>query len=210
MQIWDLLNSHKKGELSYQDSVSLFFDLYPEKKRSLASLLEFENEMSRERINEGLETKFNELQVNQKTNELKQFVPSIHEQNKINLEILPAELRERHGKLSPIISKISMLNARLDLFKSDEDRYLAAKEAVELWQERQSIFDEIDDFMEPGKKKEPEPITELKPDITKNYKNEHELRLLRSQRTKLKEKTHRKADYDRVCARIAEIEKERY
>ncbi len=213
MELWDLLCSHKEGNLSFADSVSLFFKIYPEKQRTLATFFETEDQISWKKLNTSLTEKYEQLDANRQKNELIRFTPLTHRNAGVNVEILPEELRTEHGRLGPIIRKMSRLHARLDLISTDEDRYHVAKEIVELATERRAIWTAIDDFIDNGKvSTTPESVKRLPVDknLTKDYVAEDKLRKLRSNRSKWKKMPHRKADYDRVCKEIEEIEGKRY
>jgi hypothetical protein len=215
MEIFEKLQKYKEGNLSYRDSVTLFFTIYPEKESALRDFLSSEDTFSRKKIKEGLQAKFDELVAIQEANNFKSFETKVRS---INVSLLPEDLRKEHAKLSPLIREVSMNHARLDMCSTDEQRFELAKNIVTKWRIRQGIFDQIDRFNATGQV--PVQVELLisgaqkpvKPLITveRDYKLEDDIRKLRVQRSKLKNKPHRFADYEKVCADIKSLEALRY
>jgi len=211
MDVWVCLVKYKNGTLSYKESVSLYFQLYPQS--SLRSFFEVEDRHSRKKLKEGLETKYKEFEANVSQNSFKSFTASKNAKKAINLEALPEELRTEYARLSPIIREICSLHARLEYFPDDKTRYEAAKRIVELSAQRRMIFTRIDTFQETGTdpmRKIDSPAIKLPAKLEKNYETEYQLKLLRSQRSKLKNNPRRIAEYQAVCKQITELLNKRY
>lgn len=211
MLVWDLLVQHKEGSLSYKDGVALFLDLYPTKK-TLLSFFETEDAISRKKLNALLMEKYQELAKNREENNFQSFAPSKHKNNPINLENLPAELRKEYAKLGPLIREISNLHARLFNCATSDLRKPIAFKIVELSAQRRGIFFKIDSYHETGKVIEAEKLEKVETPASaeKNYKLEYELKLLRSQKSKLKDKPNRIEEFNAVVKKINEILKKRY
>lgn len=211
MEIWDLLQKQKEGKLSYKDSVTLFFTLWPEKK-SLKSFFAKEDLYSRRKLKKELGAKYDELYQIQEQNKFVDFAISKHRNNKIDVAKLPSDLRVEHAKLSPIIREISSLHARLYNCADDAQRYTLAYRICGLVRQRREIFNKIDEFTATGKVTKPLelPTIRVKPGIEKDYKVEYELKLLRSQRTKLAKNPRRLPELNEVIKKINELEGKRY
>jgi len=212
MEVWDLLQKQKEGKLSYKDGVTLFFTLWPEKKKSLASFFTKEDVYSRRKLKKELGAKFDELQAIQQQNNFVDFSISKNRNNPIDLSKLPTALRKEHARLGPIIREIASLHARLYNCSTDSQRYEYAWHIVELVAERRAIFTKIDEFNATGRVTEQLQHQNIRavPNIEKDYKVEYELKLLRSQRTKLKKNPRRVHELNEVIKKIFELEKNRY
>lgn len=123
----------------------------------------------------------------------------------INVEALPPHLKAEYYKLSPIIREIAATNPTLIHLKTNEARYDSAKRILELVEKRKAIFVRLEYYQENGKD-HPfyEPIiTEVKPIGPVSFFEAHyHLKLLRSQKSKLKKKPNRLGDYEKVCNEI--------
>lgn len=125
----------------------------------------------------------------------------------IDKNSLPDSLKKDHEKLGPIYTKMQNLHPRLELLNSDDERKDYALEILRLAQQRRGIFTRIDYFKEHGKEMPtPEKVKQEQPLPTDYFQIQHALKLLRTQRSKLKDKEHRAADYLAVCTKIDELE----
>lgn len=213
MEIFDLLKKHDKGELTYKESVALFFSIYPQKKSALASFFEVEDSFALKKLNDGLNQKLIELETNTQHNSFKTFLPSVMaHQGRINVDVLPTQLREEYARLSPIIREIAHLHARLENALSNNHRYHLCKKIVDLTKERRSILNKVDEFNATGTYTEPIKVVKQKLDTSRpiNYEVLNKIHLLRSRRSKLKNKPEKVAEYNRVVEEINALEAQRY
>jgi hypothetical protein len=210
MDFWKLLCLHADGKLPYADGVRLYFYFNP--GSPLTEFFKKEDRYSRKKIKECLDAKFEAFSHNKSTNDFKSFGVSKFK-GKINLELLSEELRLEYAKLSPIIRKMAALHARLYHCTNNEQRYAIAFEIIELAMERRFIFIRVDAYLSSGEDPVKKPVVVLpkqKIDLPKNYEFEYELKLLRAQRSKIKNNPRRIHDYNAVCERIAFLTKNRY
>ncbi len=162
-------------------------------------------------------TKFNNSKLLSEIQKIADANPEIFIQGgkrKIDRAMLSQELQIEFDKLQSLIQAISWGNSRLDLIQNDLDRYNCAAEILNNVQARRMIFMRIDHFIDHGTdlvKK-----SAVKIPVIKTLSEDKELRklqlreeliLLRAQRSKLKMKAHRVADYNKVLTRIEQIEK---
>jgi hypothetical protein len=177
-----------------------------------------ENEVLKNLLKRG-PTKFNFEKLRSEIQELAKSNPEIYlpgaQKRKINRADLPDFLKLDYDKLHSLIQTISHHHSRLDLIQNNTDRYNCAATILNATEERRRIFQRIDHFIQHGSDlviKESSKILEVKvlsedPEVRK-LQLKNELILLRSQRTKLKNKPHRVADYNKAVSRIEEIERE--
>lgn len=209
MVVWDLLVKYKEGNLSYKESVALFFTIWPEKQH-LKSVFEHQDAVSRKKLNTELLKKYQELAEHQQKNDFKTFTQPA--KAPIRLEMLPEELRTAYHRNVQITKEIAYLRGKLFALQTPEERYPIADRIVSLAAERTANYRQIDEFVEKGcyTKKEEIVHTRIDPTIPKNYQIEYELKLLRSRRTKLRSNPARLDEYNAVVKKINELEKQRY
>lgn len=211
MELWDLLEKQHKGDLSYAEGVVLFVSISP--RSPLVSFFKVEDRHSRKKLKALLEEKYQELLRNRTENNFIGFGVASRKNKPINLEILPAELRKEYSRLSPLIRQISSLHARLYNCSTDAQRYKIARELIGLVADRRAIFYRVDSFLETGTDPQaivlskPEPI---RPGLEKNFQVEYELKLLRAQRSRLKDNPRRAVEYKEIIQKIKELESKRY
>lgn len=213
MELWNLLLEHKKGDLSYNDSVALFFQIYPEKEISLKSFLETEDDHSWKRVKKGLDEKIHELEVNQVQNKFRDVTHSVYKDNPINPELLPLELRKEYSDDRPaLFRERSQLHARLELVKDQQKRYEMADRIVTLTAQIRAIHNKVDEFMASGKvlKKEIVKREPVDPTKLKNFEIENEIRLLMSRRSKAKDKPEKLEEFNELERQIKELRDKRY
>jgi hypothetical protein len=162
-------------------------------------------------------TLFNKKKLRSEIEAISKNIPAaegiVLEKSKIDKAKLPEHLQIEFNKLHGLIQTISHQHSRLDLIQNTEDRYQACKLIIAAVEERRSIFQRIDHFNATGHdliKKEirkPEVNKELSADPElRKFQLKEELRLARSQRSKLKNKPTRIAAYNAIVKRIQEIE----
>lgn len=203
MEILHLIELFLKGEKDYAYGVELYSKIGT--SNSLKKLFASgEDDYSREKLTAELETFANSLKANTVKNKFQSFTAP--KKKPIDISILPANLRAEHAKLGPIIREMASLHAKLELFSSDELRYEAAEKIIELAKARRIIFTRLDYFSENGKdhpmfvsQPSEEPVSEPVLDFASALKK---IKLLRSQRTKLKDRPDRYDDYVRICNEI--------
>lgn len=116
---------------------------------------------------------------------------------------LPAPIAIEQKKLGNLIGQMSHLHAKLEEVQTDKERCELAAQIVEMADTRRSIFNRIDTYKSTGNDLTPSQKTIETPKEINPFK---ELALLRSQRSKLKNKPNRVADYNKVVERISELE----
>lgn len=178
---------------------------------ALKKLLETgEDDYSRDKLKSEFEKIASGLQSNKEENNFKSFTKSKNE-GSFKVELLPANLREEYHKLRPIIGEIRNLHAKLPMYSTKEERFNTASRIIELVHKRRIIWDRIDYFKEHGADHPiyQVPVVVEAPEVVATkitlLEAKHKLRLLRSQRTKLRDKIHRFEDYTRVCKEIDEL-----
>ncbi len=201
----------------------LFAHTWLNSKRDYKSGLEFYNKYG---INEALKkllslglTHFNaskllsEIQSIAKANP-EVFLPGI-QKKKIDRAILPIELQTEFDKLQGLIQTISHHHSRLDLIQLDADRYNCAATILNAVEQRRFVFQRIDHFLQHGSDLIRNEPVKIKPveilsenEELRKLQLKQQLILLRAQRTKLKIKPHRVADYNDVLDKIDKIEKQ--
>lgn len=213
MEIWDLLKSHNQGTLSYQDGVALFFRLWPNKE-ALRPFFSKEDRFSRQRLNTALNEQFVAMQAMHKQNAFGKFSVPVHKTKGLDVTKLPAELRTEYALQGNRIREISQLHARLFNCSTDDQRLDLCRKIYELTLERRGTFNHVDDYLATGSLPAAVPVPEerpkLPPEAPKLFDVEYRLKLLRTQRSKLKSKPNRAAEYEKVCSEIVELEKKRY
>lgn len=212
MEIWDLLQSHNRGTLSYADGVALFFRLWPQKEALRRFFLK-EDKFSRQKLNAALNEKFLEISATKSQNDfIKASVP-VNTQKPVLVDKLPIELRQEYALQGLRIREISSLHARLFNCSTDDQRLDLCRRIYHLTMERRATFNKVDAYESTGivpvVPVAPERVT-LPPDAPKQFDVEYKLKLLRSRRSKLKNKPNRAAEYAAVVSEIIELEKKRY
>jgi hypothetical protein len=126
----------------------------------------------------------------------------------INVEKLPPHLKTEYYKLAPIIREIAATNPTLIHLKTKEARFESAGRILDLVEKRKAIFVRLEYFQEHG---EDHPYYKpLIEEIEVNnrisyYEAQYKLKILRSQKTRLKKKPARLKDYEKVCIEIDEM-----
>lgn len=207
--ILDKINAYQSGEYTWGQSIELLNELFPEKKKLISILFKVDDHFSRSKIEEWVSSKNAELLSNiQAAN----FNTSLPPKAKINLELLPADLRNEYLKQNARIREISSLHARLYNCSTNSHRLELSKRIISLVSERQSVFDRVDAFMASGNDIKPEEFKNQRaiPGIEKNYEVEYKLKLLRTRRTKLAKNPARITELNQVIKQIKELESNRY
>jgi uncharacterized protein YihD (DUF1040 family) len=207
--VWELLHAHHQGNLSYKDSVALFFTLFPE-KTGLKSFFATKDRFSEKKLNTELANKYQELEKNQEANNFVNYTKSKFPA--IDLTKLPPELRQERENLKVVFRELTWSHARLVACTDDKKRYELAKRIVELVAQRQEIFNKTDEYLATGKFTKPieHETIKLVPGIQRDYEVENKLRLLRTQRSKLKNKPNKVHQLNEVIKQIQELETKRY
>ena len=212
MEIWPLLLLHAQGKLSYAQGVEIYHFCHP--SSPLKDFYKVEDRYSRRQLKTFLDQKYEALSKNKQANTFKSFGVSKYALSKINLEILPEDLRIAHARLSPLIREISSLHSRLFNCTSDLQRYEVCLKMYPLIIERRLIFSRIDQYVLTGTdilKKTPDTVQVKKmPDLPMDYEVEYNLKKLRVQRSKLKKNPRRIEEYNQVCAQINELLSKRH
>jgi hypothetical protein len=211
MEIWPTLLKHQSGKLSYKESVELFFTINP--ASPLSDFFKVEDRYSKRKLKAALDAKFEELSHNKEVNDFSSFAVSKNRDQKINLEILPAELRDEYAKQGPRIRKISFLHTKLYSCQSDQERYELAEEIMALVRDRRSTFSRIDTYISSGNdqsKIEETPVQKIRPELKRNYEVEYQIKLLRTQKTKLSKNDRRLPEYQEVCKKLNQLLEKRY
>lgn len=218
MPIWDLLQRHKEGSLTYQEGVALFFQLWPSRKY-LESFFTKEDAHSRKILNTALTQEYAKqaaliLPAAQMPPPPPQSngpaVASLGPQKRINAALLPAELQLQYARLSPIIREIAHLRGGLFVAPNKHQRYLLADKIIRLARQRRAIFNQIDAWQQTGKFI-PEANFERAKKVPRgtNYEIEHQLQKLRTRRSKLKRNPARLAEFNAINEQIKALEKQR-
>lgn len=209
MEILVSIQEYLNGNMPYNEAVLLYNRIGT--SSAIKKLLESgEDDYSRDKLKAEFQKIVSNLQANKEENNFKSFTKSKNE-GAVQVELLPANLREEYHKLRPIIGEIRNLHAKLPMYSTKEERFDTAKRIVELVAKRRIIWDRIDYFKEHGVDHPiyQAPVIVEAPAETATkitlFEAKHKLNLLRSQRTKLKNKIHRFEDYTRVCKEIDEL-----
>lgn len=189
MEISDKLDKYFAGDLSYQESVDLFFTVYPEKRDALENFLAAEDEFSRKKIRTGLEEKRDELARIPEQNKYHSFTVPKHQANPLDVSKLPEVLRKEHARLSPVIRELSEHHSLLRYEKlTNAERLAICNKMMPLIRERRRIWTRIDHFTETGVildaiTHSPEPIDYSR---ARDFEKEDKIRKLMSRRSKAK------------------------
>lgn len=212
MLLWDKLKQYQEGNLSYNEQVSLFFEFYPEKRSALESFFKNNDQFSRNRLNKGLQEKIQEQEAKQKENSFKNFSRNADRKKKINVELLPDELRKEYNRLGPLIGEIAHSHARLYYCSTNEQRFEVAKVIIHKGRQMRAIWQQLDEFESTGKVSEVCTVVIEKVDPTrlKNFEAEHQLKLLRARRSKAKNDPSKKALLDSINKEIEHWNSKRY
>lgn len=200
MEILVLIQSYLNGDLSYQQGVAIY-QKYGENSALKKLFAQGEDDYSIKKLHKELLEIEKRLSATVKSNSFKTFTES-KLKGKINVEILPTHLRELYHKRIQLIREIALLHSRLPLYPNDAERLAAAEKIVSLVEERRVIFTRCDYFMEHGRDHPSYELVEVEPVKTTGisfYEAQYKLKLLRSQKSKLKDKPKRADDYKKIC-----------
>lgn len=207
MEILVLIKKYLDGNLPYLAGVKI----YQERGSSstLKTLFRTEDDFSRKKLRSELQAIYNSLQVSSPEPETGYTSYSVSKKKgTIRVEILPEYLKVEYFKLSPIIREAAHLHSKLPLFQTNDERLETVREIIKLIRKRRQIFARCDHFMETGQD-QIATVTEVSETMEKISFPQamNKIRLLRSQRSKLKNKPHRQEDYKIVCKQIESLEK---
>lgn len=208
MEILVLIDRYLKGDLDYNQGVSLY-----KKAGDNAALKKMfssgEDDYSIKKLKQELQKIADKLKAAAATTSFKSFTES-KLKGKVKVEILPTHLRELYHKRISLIRETALLHNRLPLYANDAERKVAADRIIELVEERRSILIRCDYFMEHGQD-HPSYIIIEKPEVVSTnvnyYEAQYKLKLLRSRKSKLKDNVARHADFVNVCEQIVNLEK---
>ncbi len=208
--ILEKINAYHSNQLTWEESVELLLALYPQKSKLISLLFKKRDQYSEGKMRAWVSEKESELKDNAAKANFN--TPSQSTKPKINIEILPDELREQYLLQGARIREISSLHARLYNCCTEAQRFEFAKRIINLSDERQAVWNRVDSFMATGNDIQPLQHTNQRAikGLEKDYKAEYELKLLRTRRTKLKGKPSRVDEYNEVVKRIRELESNRY
>lgn len=199
VEILVLIQQYLNGDLSYKQGVAIY-----QKHGDNAALkklfLQGEDDYSIKKLHSELEVIEKRLQANVDSNKFKSFTES-KLKGKVNIEILPAHLRELYHKRIQLIREIALLHSRLPLYANDNERYDAANKIVSLTEERRIIFTRCDYFMEHGKDHPAYAMVEVEPPVTEGvsyFEAQYKLKLLRSRKSKLENNPKRQDDFKQL------------
>lgn len=204
VEILVLIQQYLNGDLSYKQGVAIY-----QKHGDNAALKKLftqgEDDYSIKKLHSELQVIEKRLQANVDSNKFKSFTES-KLKGKVNVEILPAHLRELYHKRIQLIREIALLQSRLPLYPNDNERFEAAKRIVSLTEERRVILTRCDYFMDHGKDHPAYAMVEVeKPKTTgvTYFEAQYKLKLLRSQKSRLKDNPKRAADFQNICDEIS-------
>ena len=211
MKIEKLLVQHQEGNLSFTDTVALFFMIWPEKKKALESFFEHEDQFSWKKLNEEINKKIAEQELKQPNESFKSFAPSKHLSNPIRVELLPDELRLEYNNRPPLFRRRAQLHARL-VHLDNPELTKAAAEIVDLSAQIFAIHTKVDTFFETGEvlKNQTEKPAPIDPTALKDHKIEYDLKLLRARRSKAKSNPAKLQEFNLLDKQIKELEGKRY
>jgi hypothetical protein len=198
------IEAYINGQLSYQEAVDIYNQIG--KNSALKTIFSTgEDSYSRKK----LKAEFKAILDAQKP------TFEIHSQPKkkasIDVSKLPSHLKKEYYKLAPIIREIAATNPTLIYLPDDKARFESAKRIIELVDARREIYARLDYFVEHGVDHPLYANTHEVENTDENqlsyYQAQYELKLARSQRSKLKGNKKRLGDYDAICKRITELEK---
>lgn len=197
------IEEYLKGNLSYKEGVELYKQYGT--NNTLKTLFAGEkDDYTVSKLKKELQSILENRKQIKEVSNFKVFSPS-KKRATINVEALPPHLKTEYYKLSPIIREIAATNPTLIHLKNDEARYDSANRILELVEKRKAIFQRLEYFQEHGKDHpfyEP-PRTEIKPAGNVSlFEAHYRLKLLLTQRSKLKKKENRVDDYMKVCSEI--------
>ena len=197
------IEEYLKGNLSYKEGVELYKQ-YGTNKTLKALFAGEKDDYTVSKLKKELQLILDNRKEIKEVSDFKVFSPS-KKRATINVEALPPHLKTEYYKLSPIIREIAATNPTLIHLKNDEARYVSANRILELVEKRKAIFQRLEYFQEHGKDHpfyEP-PRTEIKPAGNVSlFEAHYRLKLLLTQRSKLKKKENRVDDYMKVCSEI--------
>lgn len=197
------IEEYLKGNLSYKEGVELYKQ-YGTNKTLKALFAGEKDDYTVSKLKKELQSILDNRKEIKEVSDFKSFSPS-KKRATINVEALPPHIKTEYYKLSPIIREIAATNPTLIHLKNDEARYVSANRILELVEKRKAIFQRLEYFQEHGKD-HPfyEPLrTEIKPAGNVSlFEAHYRLKLLLSQRSKLKKKENRVDDYMKVCSEI--------
>ena len=188
------IEEYLKGNLSYKEGVELYKQ-YGTNKTLKALFAGEKDDYTVSKLKKELQLILDNRKEIKEVSDFKVFSPS-KKRATINVEALPPHLKTEYYKLSPIIREIAATNPTL---------IHSANRILELVEKRKAIFQRLEYFQEHGKDHpfyEP-PRTEIKPAGNVSlFEAHYRLKLLLTQRSKLKKKENRVDDYMKVCSEI--------
>jgi hypothetical protein len=204
VEILVLIQQYLNGDLSYQQGVAIYTK-YGDNATLKKMFADAEDDYSIKKLHKELQAIEKRLKLNADNNAYKSFTQS-KLKGKINVEILPTHLRELYHKLSSLIREMALLHSRLTLYPTDAERFEASAKIIELSEERRIIFTRCDYFMEHGKDHPAYALIEVEEPQTTGisyFEAQYKLKLLRSQKSKLKDNPKRAADFQKICEEIS-------
>jgi len=203
VEILVLIQQYLNGDLTYKQGVAIY-----QKHGDNAALkklfLQGEDDYSIKKLYSELQAIETRLKANNTNNAFKSFTES-KLKGKVNVEILPAHLRDLYHKRIQLIREIALLHSRLPLYPNDTERLAAASKIVDLTEERRIIFTRCDYFMEHGKDHPAYALVEVEPPVTEGisyFEAQYKLKLLRSRKSKLEKNPKRLDDFNQLLEDI--------
>lgn len=209
MEILVSIEKYLAGDMPYSEAI-LLYDQIGNNGALKKLFATGEDDYSVSKLHSEFKNILAGLQSNSSQNSFKTFATPKNN-GTLQVELFPEKLRIEYAKLRPIIAELSNLNAKLELYPTNEERFEAAAKIYILAKKRRAIWDRVDYFKEHGADHpmyQDEITEEYIPEKQKVtlFEAKYKLGLLRSQRTKLTGKQHRYNDLVAIHAEIEELE----
>lgn len=204
VEILVLIQQYLNGDLSYQQGVAIYTK-YGDNNALKKLFADGEDDYSIKKLHRELQEIEKRFKANVDSDKFKSFTES-KLKGKVNEAILPAHLKTLYYKRIQLIREIALLHSRLPLYPNNEERLVAASKIVDLTEERRVIFTRCDYFMDHGKDHPAYALVEVEEPKTNGvsyFEAQYKLKLLRSQKSKLKNKPNRAADLQKICDEIS-------
>ncbi len=217
------IEQYVSGNLSYEEGVEIFNKV--SNNNGLKTVFALgEDDYSREKLRSEFQAILSKQQpvvIDGTTQSAASFIASASKfesftvskkKGSIDIQKLPPTLLAEYYKLSPIIREMASFHSKLFLYVSDEDRFIAAKRIVELGTARRMIFQRLDHYQTTGHDhpayiQAQYPEFRIEEKVSNAYSDaQYQLKLLRSRRSKLKNKPDRFHDLQAVNKKIAHYE----
>ncbi len=196
--------------MAYSDAVKLYEKVGTNSalKRLFA---EGEDDYSIKKLRKEFETILIGLQGNSSQNAFKTYATPKNSTEYLQIDQFPEALRIEYAKVRDLISELRHEHPKLKLYATKQERFEACARMYRVIKERRKIWDRVDYFKEHGVE---HPMYQVHENVVAEaekqkvtlYEAKYKLNLLRSQRTKLKDKPNRYDDLMQVKKEIAELE----